>query len=388
MRLKALLTMCGILIFSLCFGVTGVFAGTPSLSANNQLMLSVEADYGEQAFKLFRDGKDSETFYYVPTNPTIAVEMENGKPSPIFKLLNDPKGNGGVLHVSIAHSASKETVEKLKTALLSRLPSDIKTPRFVPLPIENIKLTLFDPRGEMLDQVAANGDEVPTFEKNNFPFSIRLEKIRNDLVKALTNKEQGLPVLLSYNFNCLSPTTDLDLEIDWDACYKYFEKDKKFAAEVAKRFISGSFGPDLATLRNSFVSNGLIKFNQSDKEKVEANLLDELMFFILTRITDELYETIRPPASIPSPDAKIFKKSTQENSGGRVGSEAAMNATGHFFQEGIKVEYKLKNRLKIKKGKESISFDRGKIFSTTISFGELIGIGHFPKEIQDKCFGT
>ncbi|MEW6712805.1 MAG: hypothetical protein AB1403_23510, partial [Candidatus Riflebacteria bacterium] len=88
MKIKNLVFIAGIMVLSICCSITGVFAQAPSLAANDQYVVAVDTENGEEAYTLIRDGRIGEQFYYVPIKPTIAVENKDGKPSPVFQLLS------------------------------------------------------------------------------------------------------------------------------------------------------------------------------------------------------------------------------------------------------------------------------------------------------------
>ncbi|MFZ5951024.1 MAG: hypothetical protein ACOYXC_09985, partial [Candidatus Rifleibacteriota bacterium] len=393
MKLRALFAVTGILMLSLFCGISGVFAQAPSLAANDQYVVSIETENGEEAFTLIRDGRIGEQFYYVPIKPTIAVEKKDGKPSPVFQLLSyqTKEGDGGILQMSMVTGISKEAVEKLKSKLFSlKLPPG-KAPRLSPLPIKSAELTLYDLGGQMLDQAAPKSGIAPIFGTQHYPFMLRLKSLGTDIMKALTTKQGGLPVLITYTFQGMTPKAGFEVEVNWDACYEHFSTNTEVAAEVAKNAVSGGLGLDIATLRESFVSEGLIKINQLTSEEVDAKLLDDLMVPVLDLITKELFEQIHPPTSIPPAEAEKLKEDEQSSEIGsaiKTASEAAMKMAGRFFKVGVKVDFALKDVKIVKKGKFTYKFDRQAIVERTTSYGGLLGIGQYSKDIQDKCFST
>ena len=378
---------------SFVLSLTGAFAQAPSLAASDQYIVTVDTDNGPETYTVIRDGRIAEHFYYVPIKPTIATEKINGKTTPIFHLLSyqTKDGDGGILQMSMVSGVAQETIDKIKSRLFSlKIPAG-KVPRLSPLAIKSAELTLYDLGGQMLDQAAPKPGIAPIFGTQHYPFMLKLKSLGADIIKALCTKQGGLPVLITYTFQGMTPKAGFEVEVDWDACYEHFSTNTEVALEVAKNSISGNLGLDIATLREKFVSEGLIKINSLTSEAVDAKLLDDLMTPVLNLITKELFEQIHPPTSIPPAEAEKLKEdeAKPELAAAAQGvSEAAMKAAGRFFKVGVKIDFALKDVKIVKKGKFTYKFDRQAIVDRTTSFGGLLGIGNFPKDIQEKCITT
>lgn len=378
---------------SFVFLLTGAFAQAPSLAAADQYVVTVDTDNGPETYTVIRDGRIGEQFYYVPIKPTIATEKINGKTMPVFQLLSyqTKDSDGGILQMSMVSGVAQDTIDKIKSKLFSLKVPAGKVPRLSPLAIKSAELTLYDLGGQMLDQVAPKPGIAPIFGTQHYPFMLKLKSLGADIIKALCTKQGGLPVLITYTFQGMTPKAGFEVEVDWDACYEHFSTNTEVALEVAKNSISGSLGLDIATLREKFVSEGLIKITSLTNEAVDAKLLDDLMTPILNLITKELFEQIHPPTSIAPAEAEKLKEdeAKSEIAAAAQGlSEAYMKSTGRFFKAGAKVDFAMKDVKIVKKGKFTYKFDRQAIVDRTTSFGGLLGIGNFPKEIQDKCITT
>ena len=382
-----------LLACSFVLSLTGVFAQAPSLAASDQYVVTVDTDNGPETYTVIRDGRIGEQFYYVPIKPTIATEKINGKTTPVFQLLSyqTKDGDGGILQMSMVSGVAQGTIDKIKSKLFSLKVPAGKVPRLSPLAIKSAELTLYDLGGQMLDQAAPKAGIAPIFGTQHYPFMLKLKSLGADIMKALCTKQGGLPVLITYTFQGMTPKAGFEVEVDWDACYEHFSTNTEVALEVAKNSISGNLGLDIATLREKFVSEGLIKITSLTNEVVDAKLLDDLMTPVLNLITKELFEQIHPPTSIAPAEAEKLKEdeAKPELAAAAQGiSEAAMKATGRFFKVGAKIDFALKDVKIVKKGKFTYKFDRQAIVDRTTSFGGLLGIGNFPKDVQDKCITT
>ncbi len=382
-----------LLACSFVLSLTGAYAQAPSLAAADQYVVTVDTDNGPETYTVIRDGRIGEQFYYVPIKPTIATEKINGKTMPVFQLLSyqTKDGDGGILQMSMVSGVAQDTIDKIKSKLFSLKVPAGKVPRLSPLAIKSAELTLYDLGGQMLDQAAPKPGIAPIFGTQHYPFMLKLKSLGADIIKALCTKQGGLPVLITYTFQGMTPKAGFEVEVDWDACYEHFSTNTEVSLEVAKNAISGNLGLDIATLREKFVSEGLIKITSLTSEAVDAKLLDDLMTPILNLITKELFEQIHPPTSIAPAEAEKLKEdeAKPELAAAAQGiSEAAMKATGRFFKVGAKIDFALKDVKIVKKGKFTYKFDRQAIVDRTTSFGGLLGIGNFPKDVQDKCITT
>jgi hypothetical protein len=379
----------GLILFS-CFWSATVNAQVPSLAAADQYIVTVDTANGKESFTVIRDGRIGEQFYYVPIKPTIASEKVDGKTLPVFQLLSyqTKDGDGGILQMSMVTGVPQETADKIKSKL-SRLKVPAgKVPRLSPRAIKNAELTLYELGGQMLDQAAPKPGIAPIFGTQHYPFMLKLKSLGADVIKALCTKQGGLPVLITYTFQGMTPKAGFEVEVNWDACYEHFSTNTEVAAEVAKNAISGVLGLDIATLREKFVSEGLIEIKSLTGQAADAKLLDDLMIPVLNLITKELFEQLHAPVSIPPAEAEKLKEDEAKSEmAATVQSvtEGAMKALGRFFKAGAKVDFALKDIKKVKKGKFSYKFDRQSIIDCTTSYGGLLGIGGYSKDIQENA---
>lgn len=378
---------------SFVLSLTGSFAQAPSLAANDQFVVTVDTEDGKETFTVIRDGRNGEHFYFVPIRPTVATEMKDGKKMPIFQLLSyqTKEKDGGILQMSMVMGVPQDTIEKIRSKLGGlKIPAG-KTARLSPLPIKSAELTLYDLGGDMLDQASPKGGIAPIFGTQHFPFMLKLKSLGTDVMEALCTKNGGLPVLITYTFQGMTPKAGFEVEVNWDACYEHISSDFELGLEVAKNSVSGGLGLDISTLREKFITNGMIKINALSGEAATSAQLDDIMNPVLNMITKELFEQIHAPASIPAAEAEKLKEdqAKPEIAAAAQGiSEAYMKATGRFFKAGVKIDYALKDVKIVKKGKFTYSFNRQAIVDRTTSFGGLLGIGNYSKDIQKECITT
>ncbi|HNX74905.1 MAG TPA: hypothetical protein PKM56_04340 [Candidatus Rifleibacterium sp.] len=393
MTVKRNFLAAGLLLCGFMLAVTGAFAQAPSLAANDHFVVTVDTDNGPETYTVIRDGRNGEHFYYVPIKPTIATEMKDGKKMPVFNLLSyqTKDKEGGILQMSMVMGVPQATVDKIRSKLGGLKIPPGKSPKLSPMPIKSAELTLYDLGGDMLDQASPKGGIAPIFGTQHYPFMLKLKSLGTNVMEALCTKNGGLPVLITYTFQGMTPKAGFEVEVNWDTCYEHFSTDFELAAEVAKNSVSGALGLDISTLREKFITDGLIKINSLSGEAATNEQLDEVMNPVLNLIVKEMFEQIHAPASIPPAEAEKLKEDQEKPpiaAAAQGVSEAFMKATGRFFKVGVKVDFALKDVKIVKKGTFKYKFDRQAIVERTTSYGGLLGIGNFPKDIQSRCIST
>lgn len=381
------------LLFLVILVLPAAKAQAPSLAANDQYMVTVETENGDETFAIIRDGRFREHFYYLPIRPVVASKTVKGKREPIFNLLTyqtNEGQEGGILQMSMVMGVSKKAQDELlKKVTRKFLPEDpTKMIKLSPMPIKKAEIALYDLGGDLLDQAAPKGGIAPIFGTQHYPFMLRLTKLGSDVMAELTRKNGGLPVLITYTFSGMTPKVGFEVEVDWDACYQHFSTDTNAAISGAKNAVSGGLGLDISTLREEFETKGLIKIQSLGDETVTTERLDELMSPVLNLITQELFEQIHAPQSITPAEAQKLKEEgakSPEAEAVQAISEAALKATKRFFNVKAQVNFALKDAKIVKKGKFTYKFDRQTILDRTSCFGGLLGIGDYPEDVQKKC---
>jgi hypothetical protein len=387
-------------IFCLFTSVSS-FAQAPSLAASDHYVVTIETENGEKEnFTIIRDGRIRHHFYYVPNRPIVAYTIKNGNAKPVFQLMsyqtedeNNDLVQGGILQMSMVMGVSQEVRDKILQKIRSKFIFEDYSlqHRLSPMPIKEAQITVYDLGGEMLAQEAPKGGIAPIFGTQHYPFMLKLSKLGSDMMEALCRRNGGLPVLITYTFQGMTPKAGFEVEVDWDACYEHFSTDTELCATVAKNAIGGSLGLDISTLREQFESEGLIKIDSLTNETVTSEDLDNLMKPILDMITRELFEQIHPPESIPPAEAEKLKEEQKKPpiaAAVQGVTETILKATKRFFCAKAKLDFALKDVKIVKKGKFTYKFNRQAIVERTTSFGGLLGIGNYPKEVQDDCITT
>lgn len=393
-RLKFFFLLLGIF----CLVSLQTTAQVPSLAAADQYVVTVETERGKENFTIIRDGRIEEQFYYVPVKPIVAYDTDkNGNKSPIFNLLSyqvpDEKKEklveGGILQTSMVMTVSEQTQKELLKKINRQFFKLGKINRLSPLPIKKSELAIYDLGGNLLDQAPPKSGVGPAFGTQHYPFMLRLKSLGADIMRELSQKNGGLPVLITYTYSGMTPKVGFEVEVDWDACYQHFSTDTNVGIEAIKNAIGGGVGLDITTLRENFESKGLIKITSLGDETVTSEQLDELMSPILNLITVELFQQIHCPDNIDPAAAKELKQPGEYADLAQAGVKAVKSLMGKaFFSAKVQVNFALKDVKIVKKGKFTYKFDRQTIMDRTGCFGGFIGIGEYDKKIQEKCFSV
>ena len=396
MTFSRFLTISAILAYCIFLSASGVFAQAPSLAAADQYEVTVKNEYGEEeTFTILRDGRMEEQFYYLPIQPVVACKVKDGKKTPVFQLLSyqtkndkDELVQGGILELSMVMGVSQKTREEILKKIRRKFifKDYSKQHRLSPMPIKKAEIAVYDLGGNLLDQAPPKTGIAPIFGNQHYPFMLRLKSLGTDVMEALCRKQGGLPVLVTYTFSGMTPKVGFEVEVDWDACYKHFSTDTNVAISAVKNAIGGGLGLDISTLREEFESKGMIKINSLGDETVTSEQLDELMSPVLNLITVELFQQLHCPTGIDPAAAREIKEATPEAQMVQTATRAVKSLMGKaFFSANVQVNFALKDAKIVKKGKFNYNFHRQSIIDRTSAFGGLLGIGEYPKEIQDKC---
>lgn len=166
-----------------------------------------------------------------------------------------------LVKVEAAISPAVLTQDELLSKIKSTFPLTDKNKkhRLSPVPIKDSSIVMYDLGGDMLAGAPVKGGVAPMFGNQQYPFMLNLTELGADAMEALCRGKGGLPVLISYTFQGMTPAGGFKVEIDWDASYKHFSTDTKLKAQVAYANLTGSLGADFSTIREQMISNGMIK---------------------------------------------------------------------------------------------------------------------------------
>lgn len=307
--LKTALFLCT--LFVLAFA-TPNFAQAPSLAPADAYYVSAKTEFGTETFTIIRDGRREEQFYFVPARPHVAIEKRNGKDYPVFQLLSyqRKKDNeliqGGILQFSVQTAISKATENELLNTIKGKFPlSDSKKQhRLSPIPMKEAVISMYDLDGKLLQSAPVKEGIAPIFGNQQFPFMLNLTDLGADAMKAMTTGHGGLPVLITYTFQGMTPPGGFKIEVNWDNCYKHLSSDTKLRANVAYASLGANLGADMTKIREEMESNGMMKITALSNEALSDTALDAAMNPVIDLITKELFENIKAPPQIDPASAK------------------------------------------------------------------------------------
>ena len=364
-----------VLVCMLMVNVAGAFAQA-SLADGDQLDISVKIDNIEENVTCVRDAIKPEQWYYVPNKPRL-VEINNTKTKevlPVFSLVKyqakDPDNSenlleGGVLQASVNLSLPKTGLDQVKKALAKHTNQDESKILIAPLSMSNAKIAVYTPGGELMGDAPIAPDIGPTFANQSIPIQINLTKLGADFSDALVKTTGGVLITYVFDYNGLTPKCGFKITVDWDQTFKHFSTQTKAKASYGKWFWSGNAQADIATVRESLVTNKCIKVESIAGEAFKAEEIDAYLMPILEKINDELFNIEAPEKVDPATAADPAQPSRKWGFSGAV-------------------SFSLKSVEKVKKGTTTYSMDRQMIVARQTVAGGLISLGNYPKDVQDK----
>jgi hypothetical protein len=436
--IKKALSLCTLFFLALA---TPNFAQAPSLAPSDAYYITAKTEFGTETFTIIRDGRQEENFYFVPARPHIAIEKRNGRDYPVFQLLSyqrkkgDALVQGGILQMSIQTGISKSTENELLNTIKSQFPlSDSKKQhRLSPIPMKDAVISMYGFDGKLMDSTPIKEGVAPIFGNQQYPFMLNLTELGSDVMESLTTGQGGLPVLVTYTFQGMTPPGGFKIEVNWDNCYKHLSSDTKLRANVAYASLGANLGADMSKIREELTSNGMMKITALSNEALSSSALDAAMTPVLDLITKELFQNIKappqldpavakeiappvitnPPAGLvasasslaaangidPTKAATEAVKASGEAAKGVVDAAAsaipyvgtlmkALDVASDIAKNSkvaIGASFALKDAQYVKKGSFVYTYDRQAIVERRTSFGGPIGIGSFDKKIQEAC---
>ena len=307
--LKKALSLCT--LFVLAFA-TPDFAQAPSLAPADAYYVSAKTEFGTETFTIIRDGRHEEQFYFVPARPHVAIEKRNGKDYPVFQLLSYQRKmgeelvQGGILQFSVQTAISRATENELLNTIKGKFPlSDSKKMhRLSPIPMKEAVISMYDLDGKLLQSAPVKEGIAPIFGNQQFPFMLNLTDLGADAMKALTTGHGGLPVLITYTFQGMTPPGGFKIEVNWDNCYRHLSSDTRLRANLAYANLGANLGADMTKIREEMESNGMMKITALSNEALSDTALDVAMNPVIDLITKELFENIKAPPQIDPASAK------------------------------------------------------------------------------------
>ncbi|MGM0599273.1 MAG: hypothetical protein ACQETH_05565 [Candidatus Rifleibacteriota bacterium] len=405
-----------LVVFAVAVASASCFAQAPSTAASDAWFMTVKTEFGNETFTIIKDGRIEGQFYFVPARPHVAVEYDDNERKPVFQLLTYQREidgelkQGGILQLSLQTGISEKTQNKLLDKIKQNFPVSDKNVKYnlSPLPIKDSTINMYDLNGDFLVSAPVKKGIAPIFGNQQYPFMLNLTDLGADVMEALCRGKGGLPVLITYTFQGMTPSGGFTVEVNWDACYKHFSTDTKLKAQVAYANLAGSLGADFSTIREKLTSNSMIKVTSLSNEAMSSEQIDAVMEPILNLITKEMFAQIKMPEKVPpavagaiaplkkkvNPTADTVKQvgqaiqelsSTAATAVPYVGTMQKIIDMIAKSKADFGASFALKDAKYVKKGKFTYTFDRQAIVERRTAFGGPIGIGSFDKEIQDEC---
>lgn len=330
---------------------------------------------GGEAFTVVRDAKRREQWYYVPDTPRLYERVSNGKPEPEFTLLkyqfDDPKhhGNlleGGLLQFSASLMVPADVIEQLRKEISTRKSVPKEQIRLSAMPIKSAEVLLYTPQTDTLLAEAPKGNGIaPTFATQKMVFTVPLTAIGADVYTGLVNSATGVPLMVTYTYEGLTPPQGFTVHVDYDQTYKHYSESSKFRAEASYMgLFGGSYQSTRESVFNELINNHCIQVHIDTGANFTMAQAQEYLQPILARINSELLEASKPPDKIDP------AKAPDPGGGGWWGSVGYSVAT--------------KSETDRKHGTEDYDFHVQNVEERKTVASGFVGIGKYPKEVQDR----
>lgn len=365
-------------LFALCLLLVNVQAvfSQASLADGDKVDLVITIDKNEENVTCIKDAIKPEQWYYVPNKPRlVTVKNASSKTElPSFSLVKyqakdpaDPEKliEGGVLQAAVNLALPESGLKQLKEGLAKIAGLEADKILLAPLNMSNAKIAVYTPGGELMGDAPISPDIGPSFANQSIPIQINLTRLGADFSDALVKTGGGIFITFIFDYNGLTPKCGFKVTVDWDQTFKHFSTQTKAKVSYGGWFWSGSAQTDISTVRESLITNKCIKVESIAGESFKAEEIDAYLMPILEAINKEIFNIEAPEKVEPAKAADVSTPSR------RWGVSGGMS-------------FSLKSVEKVKKGHTTYSMDRQFIVARQTIAGGLIGIGNYPKEVQDK----
>jgi hypothetical protein len=222
------------------------------------------------------------------------------------------------------------------------------------MPLKSAKVSLRSPlQGELVSSQSQSGWIGPFTASQKMAFLLELTSNGADVYEKLTRGNSGVLVSVEISYLGLMPKAGLEVTVDWDQAYRHYSLDTRFRA----RAVTANTLADVARIREELIHAGALKIAVSGDQNFGTAKMDEYIQPLLKRINDEVLEPIKPTRLDPD-------KSGEPGTGG--------------------YDVAIKNRSEVKKGSEQIDFRLRQITERRTIAAGFVGIGKFPREVQDR----
>ncbi len=361
-----------VFLFITCFSVQ--VSSTASLAAENRIDdIVVKVNGVEESYTVVRDAQNELQWYTIPGSVNAYTRTINGVTEPDFALIRyqfkDPDNaqamlEGGLLQFAATTAISPEAQTQLKAAITAKVGKN-KAIRISPIPFNEANVNIYSPGSGKLIAGAAQGAGIAPLHGKKMVFSIPMTKVGADVYEELVNGNTGIPVVIDYSFNGLTPPAGFRVEVDWDQTYKHYSKDQKFAAKASYMgLVGGSTNIDKQKIRETLLKEKCINVLVTEGESYSKEDIDKYLEPILSRINKEIMAEFAPPEKV------IPAKSRGTSASGKYFSAAYSSS--------------IKDISQVKKGTEIIDFTVRKHQVRKSVVSGFIGIGRYSKEIKER----
>jgi hypothetical protein len=330
---------------------------------------------GNETFTVVRDAVRREQWYYVPDRPRLYERVSNQVAEPEFTLLkyqfDDPQhhGNlleGGLLQFSSSLMLPSDVIEGLRDQISGRRSISKEIIRLSAMPIKSADVLIYTPQSATLLAEAPKGNGIaPTFATQKMVFTVPLTAIGADVYAGLVDSATGVPVMVSYTYEGLTPPGGFTVFVDYDQTYRHYSESSSFRAEASYLgLFGGGYTRTSESIFNELVNSHCIRVDLTVGENFTMAQAQGYLQPILARINSELLEASKPPDKVDPAKASAAAK------GGWWGSVNYSVAT--------------KSEVDRKHGTETFDFHVRSIMDRKTVASGFIGIGKYPDEIRKK----
>ena len=364
-------------------GICLVFYRPPSVFAQASLAaediaedVAVDVRGVKETFTVIRDALERNQWYYIPNAPRLFEREYQGKLEPEFSLVryefSDPDNpnsllQGGLLQFAATLAVPPEALNQMKQAIVAKFPgTKLEEVRLSGMPLKSARVSLLSPiKGALLTSQPQGGGIGPATASQKMAFLLEMSANGTDVYEQLVRGNTGVPVHVEFIYLGLTPKAGFKVTVNWSQAYRHYSRDDKFRARASWfGLVSANTKVDITKIRNELENANAIKVEAIEGENFDMAKIDDYMQPILKRINDELLEQMKPPSYAEAAKAEV-------------------PGSGGFFG-GVGYSVAIKNESKVKKGTEEFDFRVQSIVERATIADGFLGIGRYPKEIQDK----
>jgi hypothetical protein len=239
--------------------------------------------------------------------------------------------------------------------------------RISALPFKSAQVAIYAPNtGELIGSTPFGAGVAPVFANQKMVFSVPLTELGTDVYTELVRGNTGVPIVITYKFNGLTPPAGFKVQVNWDKAFEHYSKNDEFRARASYYGLWGASGGYSSTkIREQLESAKAIVIDIVEGEGLTQETINSYLQPIVKRINDELLVAMEPPAKIDPAVAP-----SGGSSGGWFGSASYSSAV-----KDVKV---------VKKGTETFDFKYSKLMERASAASGFIGSGKYAKEVIEK----